>query len=41
MLQHLFTSYGGIDKIDLEENAVNMMEPYDPVEPLAQLIRQL
>ena len=23
MLQHLFTSYGEIDKLDLEENAVN------------------
>ena len=35
VLQYLFTSYGTIDKIDLEENAVKMMGPYDPIEPLA------
>ena len=41
MLQYIFSSYGAIDKIDLEENAVNMMGPYDPAEPLARLIDQL
>ena len=41
ILQHLFSSYGTIDEIDLEENAVKMMGPYDPIEPLAQLIEQL
>ena len=30
MLQNIFRSYGAIDKINLEENAVNMMGPYDP-----------
>ena len=38
MLQHLFTSYGMIGKIDLRENAVKMMEPYEPPEPLARMI---
>ena len=33
MLQHLFLSYVNIDEIDLEENAINMMGPYDPTEP--------
>ena len=41
MLQHLFSRYGAIEKIDLEENAANMMGPYDPAEPLARLIKQL
>ena len=35
MLQHLFASYGVIGEINLEENAVKMMGPYDPTEPLA------
>ena len=30
MLKHLFSSYGLIDKIDLEENAVKMVGTYDP-----------
>ena len=41
ILQHLFLSYGTIDKIDLEENSVKIMGIYDPTEPLAQLIEQL
>ena len=41
MLKHLFSSYGAIGKINLEENAVKMMGPYDPNEPLAQIIKQL
>ena len=41
ILQHLFSSYGTIDEIDLEENAVKMMGTYYPIEPLAQLIEQL
>ena len=41
MLQHLFASYGVIGEINLEENAVKMMGPYDPTEPLARLIEQL
>ena len=41
MLQHIFTSYGAIDKIDLEENMVKMMETYDPTEPIALIIKQL
>ena len=30
MIQHLFSSYGEINKIDLKENAVKMMGPYNP-----------
>ena len=30
MLRHLFVSYGAIDEIDLKENAVKMVGPYDP-----------
>ena len=41
MLQHLFASYGVIGEINLEENAVKMMGPYNPAEPLSQLIKQL
>ena len=39
MLQFLFSSYGAIYKIDLGEYAVKMMGPYDPTEPLAQIIK--
>ena len=35
MIQHIFSSYGAIDKVDLEENSVKIIGPYDPVEPLA------
>ena len=41
MIQNLFTSYGVIDEIDLEENAVKMMRPYDPATPPSRLIEQL
>ena len=41
MLQHLFASYGAINKISLEENAVKMMGPYNPTEPIAQIIKHL
>ena len=34
MLQHMFSGYGSIDKINLEENTVKMMGPHDPAEPL-------
>ena len=40
MLQNIFTSCGEIDEIDLGENAVKMIGPYDPAEPLARLIEQ-
>ena len=30
MLQNLFSSYGTIDEINLEENYVDVMGPYDP-----------
>ena len=39
--EHISPSYEAINEIDLEENAVKMMGPYDPVEPLARLIEQL
>ena len=41
MLQHLFSRYRATDKIYLKENVVKMMRPYDPAEPLSQLIEQL
>ena len=41
ILHNLFSSYGTIDEINLEENAVKMMGTYDPAEPLDQLIEQL
>ena len=33
MTQHLFNSYGAIDEIYLEENAVKTMGPHDPAKP--------
>ena len=30
ILQHLFFRYGAINEIDLDENAVNTMGPYNP-----------
>ena len=41
IIQQLFNTYGAIEEIDLEENAVKMMGPYDNVEPLSQLTKQL
>ena len=41
MIQHLFNSYEAIDEINLEENTVKVMGPYDPAEPLACLITKL
>ena len=41
MLHHLFSRYRAINKINLKENSVKMMGPYDPAEPLARIIEQL
>ena len=41
IMQHLFNSYGAIYETDLEENAVKMMGPDDPAEPLSHLIEKL
>ena len=41
MLQHLFSSYRATDTIDLEENAVKTISPYNSSEPPARLIEQL
>ena len=41
LIQHLLSSYGVIEKIDLKENAVKTMGPYSPAEPLIQMIEQL
>ena len=41
MIQHLFFSYRAIEKNGLKENAVNIMGPYNPAEPIARLIEQL
>ena len=40
MLKHIFTSYREIDKIDLEEHEVKMIDTYDPTEPLERLIEK-
>ena len=41
MTDHLSREYGENDEIDLEENALEMMGTYNPVEPLAHIIEQL
>ena len=41
MMQHLLTSYRVIYEIDLKENAVKVMGPYDPAEPLSRLTKKL
>ena len=41
IIQHLFSSYGAIDKIYPRENSVKMMGPYDPAEPFTPLINPL
>ena len=38
MMNNLFSNYRVIDRIDLEENTVKIMGPYDPAEPLVRLI---
>ena len=38
---HIFSYYGVIDKIDLEENAVKKMRHYTPTEPISRLINQI
>ena len=40
ILQYMLNSYGDIDEVDIEENTVKMMGPYDPAETLARLIDQ-
>ena len=37
----MLSRYGAIDEIDLEENAINMVGPYNPVKPLDRLIEEL
>ena len=41
MLEHLFSSYGVMGKINPEENSVKMIGSYDPTEALSQLIEKL
>ena len=41
ILHYLFTMYRAIEEINFKENMVKMMEPYDPADPLAQLIKYL
>ena len=41
MLQNLFSSYGTIEEIDLYENAIKMIGPYDPAENMVRLIETL
>ena len=40
MIQHLFTNYRWTDKIYLEENALKIIRPYEPMETLARLIEK-
>ena len=40
MIHNSFTSYEAVDEIDPEKNAVKMMGPYDPTEPLDCLIEK-
>ena len=40
ILQYMLNSYGDIDEVDIEENTVKMMGPYDPAETLSRLIDQ-
>ena len=39
--QHVFRLYGSINEINLKENVVNIMGPYDPAEHLARIIGKL
>ena len=41
MINHLFRAYRVIGEIDLNENDVQMMGAYHPIEPLTRLIEQL
>ena len=41
MMDHLFSSYEEIDNINLEENDVKMMGPYNTAEPLAHTIEHM
>eukprot|EP00978_Attheya_sp_CCMP212_P009054 scaffold21347_cov54-Attheya_sp.AAC.4 len=41
MVTHLYTTYGNIDEVDIEDNQVAIMKPYDPEKPLATLTSQL
>eukprot|EP00978_Attheya_sp_CCMP212_P034432 scaffold144089_cov66-Attheya_sp.AAC.1 len=41
MVTHLYSTYVDIDEIDIEDNLVAMMKPYDPEKPLATLTSQL
>ena len=41
ILQHIFRSYGAIEKINLEKNAFKMMDPYEPSKTLDRIIDQL
>eukprot|EP00978_Attheya_sp_CCMP212_P021255 scaffold61947_cov63-Attheya_sp.AAC.1 len=41
MVTHLYTTYGDIDKVDIEDNQVAMMKPYNPEKPLNILTSQL
>ena len=41
ILHNLFSSYEVFNEINLGESTVKMMGPYNPAEPLAQLIKQL
>ena len=41
MLQRIFNSYEALDEIDLEENALKMVGPYDPGEFLSWIVEQL
>jgi hypothetical protein len=41
MLYHLFTTYGNITAVDLENNFEHMRLAWDPQQPVASLFKQI
>jgi hypothetical protein len=41
LLTHLYTTYGVITPIDIEDNNTKMREPFDPTQPIETLFDQI
>ena len=41
IVEHLYTTYGRITSMDLEQNDIRMKAPYDPTQPIENLFNQL
>ena len=41
LLQHLYTTYGNVTAIDLQENHAQLTKPYDPNMPISHLFKQI